>query len=789
MSGSQLLMVDLDIQMLGPFRVCVDGREVEETRWSRKKARVLVKLLALAPNRRLHREQLLEILWADAEPELALNNLHKAIHAARRALEPKLAQGSASRFLLTQDTYVALAGAPAVRIDLEEFEQRATAALKSRNSEELEAALLLYSGDLLEEDRYEDWALVPRERARLKYQQLLEAVARNYDLSADNRALEGWIRVLAANPANEEGHRRLMELYAGNGQRHLALNQYKICCEVLRQELDAVPDVATVRLYERILAGEVSTAPERVATTPSIAERAAIPEIVPSVQTASKRFRWNLALAGAIGLTIVMAALAWWLNSARHQQPASLAILPLRGIGSGNDMEYIADGITDGLINSISRIPGTRVLARATVFAYKSSRDSRAVGRELKVSAVVSGRVQKIGNSVEVGIELIDVGDGARLWARKYTVAAGDIASIQQLLNTELAGALKVKLTDKQRAEQSKPTTGDAEAYRLYLTGRHFWNQRTTAGFRKSIENYENAIRRDPNYALAYAGLADSYGLLGFSSGSPRDYFPKARDAATRALQLDESLAEAQTSLAMVSALYDWNWPTAEAQFRRAIEINPGYVTAHHWLGVHLSAMGRFADARQELERARNLDPLSPIVNLNYGYPDFFQRKYAAAGEIFMQALALNPGFAPAHKDLMALYEREGRLEDAAREAVEWLRLDGPPDLAARIERNSGSAGYKNTLRMWLAYYEAPLRSEYVSPMIPALLAAQSDNPERCFFWLDRAFEERSPQLVYLGVDPQFDSVARDPRFQQMLRRVGLPVTRVSPQLSSSSFQ
>ena len=319
------------------------------------------------------------------------------------------------------------------------------------------------------------------------------------------------------------------------------------------------------------------------------------------------------------------------------------------------------------------------------------------------------------------------------------------------------------------------PGLFDPEAHRLYLSGRSFWNLRTKAGFLKSIEYYQRAVDRDPRYALAYAGLADSYGLLGWESGIPSQYFPKARETAAKALELDESLAEAQTTLAMVSALYDWNWVAAEAQFRRAIELNAGYVTAHHWYGVHLGAMGRFNEAKRELSMAVSLDPLSPIVNLNLAYPALYQRHFDEAMDGLNKVVTLNASFAPTYKDRMAIYARQGNLDAATSEAISLLRLSDQAELAETVAAANRQGGSRKALESWLAFSERTSGGSYVSPMLPANLAVALGDRERSLRWLNRALEQRCPQLVYLAVDPQYDILRPDDRFQRLLERIGLP--------------
>jgi DNA-binding SARP family transcriptional activator/TolB-like protein len=771
--------MSLKLHLLGPFRAVVDGVELDTSKWPRKTARLLVKLLALAPGHKLHREQIAEILSPDADPEAAQNRLHKAIHAARAALEPGLVKVAQSRFILTQDTQVSLVS---VDLDVDRFELQANSALQSgggtRDTAVLHAALSLYTGDLLEEDLYEDWTTTHRERLRLSHQRLLGALSENYEATGDWKTLEIVQRLLAAYPADEEAHRRLMRFYARNGQRHLALDQFKQCSEALDQHMDAAPERATVELYESILDGSFAggaasqsnplvsePVPPQAGVTPSAS--AAKPAGVP---------RWILGFAAGLAVAAFASFLLLRRPSTEPvvRKPISLAVLPLRVMKPTTEVDAVADGLTEGLIHAASRLPGLRVMARTTAFAFKNRTDGWQIGKELNVTYVAWGSVDQQEGRIGVNLELVDVADGSRSWGRQYSVSRKDAADLQHLLNSELATALRFRGA----AEQDGNSGLDAETYQLYLTGRQFGNERTAASLQRSIEIYQKAIARNPRYARAYAGLADSYGLLGFEDGPPADHYPKAREAAAKALEIDPGLEEAQTSLAMVSALYDWNWTAAEAQFRRAIEMNPGYVTAHHWLGVHLAAMGRFDEAKMELAKAVALDPKSAIVALNYGYPDLYRRRYAEAEQSFQNALALSPSLPAAHQDLATLFGVQQKQSWAASEWVAWLRTEGPAGLAKRLQPLAERGDYSAVLRESLRAFEQPSGGTYLSPMIPAETAVRLDDRDRAFQWLERAFEQRCPQLVYLSVDPRYDSIRSDPRFVGLLRRIGLPVQR-----------
>jgi TolB-like protein len=476
------------------------------------------------------------------------------------------------------------------------------------------------------------------------------------------------------------------------------------------------------------------------------------------------------AAVAAVAALAALLALAW--NSVRSgDRIESLAVLPFTS-DQGASLDYLADGLTEGLINSLSQLRPLRVMARSTVFAYKDRAISpREAGQAIGVRAVLAGRVARRGRDLVVSIELVDTRDGAQLWAARYAFELGELNAAPVRLAFEVAAALSVK---PRGVDFARASTRDPRAYDAYLRGRWHWNQRTSAGYQKAIEYFEQASAVDPGYALAYAGLADAYGLLGWQSAPPRAYLPKARAMALRALSLDDRLAEGHTSLGMIKALYDWDWQGAEAEFRRAIELNPGYATAHHWLAVHLNGQGRHDEARAEFAQALALDPLSRIINANAGYPDHYQGRIEAAIVAYRKALDLDPGFATAHEDLSLALEQSGREAEAAAEVVRYLKAAGEPSLAERFERVSRERGYKPALQAWLDEVLRRANAAYVSPLQIAQLYLRTGNAPKALEWLERACDERSAGLVYLKTDPQYAPLRSDPRFPSLLARVGL---------------
>lgn len=382
----------LQINLLGEFRISIDGQPVDEALWTRRNSRSLVKLLAVARKHEMAREDILTTLWPELNGEQALNSLHKALHTARRVLEPNLKAGAASSFLITQDQKVALRAPGGLFVDALEFEQQARAALGTANPEQLRAALNRYTGGLLPEDRLEDWSAIFREQLSNLHQELLMTLSQAEDTRGDWRAaIDCLLEAVAIEPSNEQAHRELMRLYAATGSRHLALNQYRVLTDKLRRDLDAEPEPATVQLYSRILDGQISPAPAQVpAQVP-----AEVPAEVPATQGPQMATRrpWLLggvATAAALGLGVFSLR-----DKFRLSKPNSLAVLPFAVVGDPQ-LEYLGDGLSEGLIDSLSQIADLRVMARSTVFAYRGKgRSPREVGLAVGVGAVLTGQITK----------------------------------------------------------------------------------------------------------------------------------------------------------------------------------------------------------------------------------------------------------------------------------------------------------------------------------------------------------------------------------------------------------
>lgn len=778
---------NLEIHLLGPFRVIVDGSPVDDSRWGRRKSKTLLKLLAMQPLRQgirqMHREELIASLWPDLDATQGLNSFHKALHAARRALEPGLTAGGASRFLQTRDQLLQLVCTSGeVFVDVAEFEALASSESNAPLDQvRLEAALRVYSGDLLPEDLYEDWTAVRREQLRNLRDQLLLRLAELSEASGDNtRAIEVYRQLIASDPCNEAAHRGVMRLLAALGQRHLALEQFRLCRETLQRDLEVGPEPATLSLYEKLLAGAASPVPEIAPPAPAQTPTPASSPAMAPPQPASpgrKNLRW-LAACAVLLVSLATASFAFY----RYRNPAVmpaqfLAVMPLAiGVAGEADLEYMADGITESIINELSQLRQLRVMARTTVYRYRAKgMDPMAAAEEMKVQALLTGVITTRGDKILLAAELVSVPEGTRLWGNQYELTRTELISVQDRVASGVAAGLGLRLSsdDRDRLSPSHPT--DPEAYRLYLQARYFWNQRSKEGYLKSIELFQAAIARDASYARAYAGLADSYSFLGRDEAPTDEYMPKARAAAERALALDPKLPEAHATLAMMRNVYDWNFPDAERAFQRAIELDPGYATTRLYYGVFLAARGRLKESQEQLDQAAEIDPLSPIIALCRGYPASFAGRIDAAIQAAQRSLDISPAFPSALEDLMTYYERQGKLDAALQQAVLLLHARSQHELADEVQSAYRASGYQAALRTWFEAERRRAGQMHVSPLRIAILAMRCGDLDKAYEWLDKAIAARNAGLVYLTVDPKYARLRSDPRrFRAACDRIGL---------------
>ena len=507
------------------------------------------------------------------------------------------------------------------------------------------------------------------------------------------------------------------------------------------------------------------------------------------VRWTSRPGRWIVAGAGLSILLGIFAAfdlggLRGRLAGSGAPGPIrSLAVLPFENLSADPAEEYLVDGMTDEVITDLARLGGLTVISRTSVMTYKGAKKRLPeIGRELHVDAVIEGSVLKAGDRLRITAQLIAVPADKHLWAQSYERNSADILAMQDDVAADILrnvqGQLQLQAKPGIQAPIVSHRTESTEAYDAYLEGRYFWNQRTEAGFQKAIKYFNRAVEQDPNYAVAYAGLADTYVLLGEYGFVPaREAYGKAREAAAKALQLDETLAEAHCTLAAVKGDYDWDWPGAESEFGRAIELNPGYATAHQWHGELLSDLGRYPEATAEIQQAQQLDPLSPIINVIAG--DILMRagQNDLASDQLRQTIDLSPNFAPAHLRLGYVYLRKKAFAEAAAEFQKALTLTptSPKDMSA-LGNAYAREGKRADARKLLGELQQRSRQRYVSWCHIANIYAGLGETDQAFASLEKAYAERDPILVVdLKSNPLFDPLRSDPRFSALVRRVGLP--------------
>ena len=456
----------------------------------------------------------------------------------------------------------------------------------------------------------------------------------------------------------------------------------------------------------------------------------------------------------------------------------SLAVLPFENVSRDPENEYLSDGIPGSLINNLASVPRLRVIAQSTVFRYKGRQvDPQAVGRELNVRAVLTGRMMQSGGSLRIGTELVDVATGTQLWSSQFDRKPGDIFAIQDEISNEISEKLRLQLTRAEKKQLIKRHTEDAEAYRLYLQGRHHWNRWTEEGFYKAIGYFQRAVEKDPGYALAYAGLADSYVLLGWNSYlPPKDAFPKGRAAAMSALQLDPGVGEAHAPLAAVLWLYDWQWPEAHGEFKRSLALNRSYPTANHWYAEFVMTMGRQVDAIAKMKSSQELDPLSLIISVAIGWAFYMARRYDEAIEQLLRTVELDPHYPVTYWILGLLYRITDRHDLAITAGEKGVNLSGgSPLIRAALAHTYAISGRTNQANKVLNDLIALAKHKYVAPHFFAGIHIGLGDNERALEYLEKSFEEHSHWLIYLHIDPSMDALRGSPRFQDLLRRVGLP--------------
>jgi serine/threonine protein kinase/tetratricopeptide (TPR) repeat protein len=565
-------------------------------------------------------------------------------------------------------------------------------------------------------------------------------------------------------------------------KRYQTVTDFKLDLEQLRDE------VHTSTGERAIAHGRNNRAAETRAITQMTGARSQVETVAKSAAprasaiTEPRRTNWlkyaipAMLAAVSIGVIVYFSRASATINS--------VAILPFVNDTKDPSAEYLSDGLTESITNSLSQLPNLRVMSRNAAFRFKSpNMDPLEAGRNLNVGAVLTGRLVALDDRIVIKTELIKVADGSQLWGDEYNSNVTDILSVQDEVSRKISQSLRLRLSGEDEEKLAKRYTKDAEAFQLYLKGRYFWNKRNEEGFRNGIEYFKRAEEKDPTFALAFSGLADSYALLcDIGVAKPIEEMPKAKAAAQKAVDADPTLAEAYTSRAFVRLAYDWDWLGAESDFQQALKLNPKYPTAHQWYASYLMQMGKFNRAKAEIEEAHNLDPLSPIITANHGLYSYYERKYDDAIAIYKQGLKADPDFWVARHYLALAYVQKAMYNEAIAELRGLIKAPatGPiPDKVIETEMEAssslgfayGRAGKTAEARDILAKLTSLSQRRYISGIYFAIVYAGLKDNERTVHYLNDAFQSRQPGLVLIRIDPTFDWLRSDPKFVELTRR------------------
>jgi serine/threonine protein kinase/tetratricopeptide (TPR) repeat protein len=482
----------------------------------------------------------------------------------------------------------------------------------------------------------------------------------------------------------------------------------------------------------------------------------------------------GLIAVGIVAVLVVAGVVYFSSNAGKASEIDSVAILPLATDSNDQNAQFLSDGITDSLIDSLSQIPHLRVMSRSSVFHYKGREiDPEAVGRELKVKAVLTGRLMQHGDNLFVSTELVNASDNSHIWGGDYNRKVSDVLSLQEELAHMISGKLRINLSNDQKQKLARQITSNPEAYQAYVKGRYYADKWTGEGWNQAIQFFRQAIDKDPSYASAYAGMAEAYTMLAFNSYLPaNEAFPNAMAAATRAVDLDDGLAEAHASMGLVS-LMTWDWARADQELRRAIELNSNLSDAHEYRSWYLAAVGKLPEAVREGELAQDLDPLSISANTGLDTLYYLQRDYDKSLAQCLKALEIRPDAGTVHYDLFDIYSAKSMHDQAIDELEHGISSDGGPKEAASIDQSFKQNGYAGALRKAIEITSNSSVEDY-DPYLAAKGYILLGDKEQAFVWLNKAAEAHS-QILFIESDPYWDSIRSDPRYAELLRRMGLP--------------
>ena len=505
----------------------------------------------------------------------------------------------------------------------------------------------------------------------------------------------------------------------------------------------------------------------------------AVPVALPPQRRGFHRHRLLLQVAlvaipvVALGVTLFSSKVV---NRADHERIDSLLVLPLKNLSGDPEQDYFADGMTDALNARLAGVSALRVISQTSSLVYRGTHKPLSqIARELHVNGIVEGSVLRSGDRVRINVQLVQPATERRIWGQIYEHDVQDVLVLQSEVTRAIVNEIQAKLTPREKQRLASVHASHPDAHVAYAKGRFFWNKRTDEGLRKAVDYFGQAIEKDPAYALAYVGLADSWvPRAWYAYLPPKEAFPHARNAITKALELDPDLAEAHTTLAFIKLYYEWDWAAADREFLRAIELNPNYANAHHWYGEYLSLVGRHNLAIREAERARELDPLSSIINTWVGSRYFFARRYDTAVEQYRNVVELDPGFVPVHLALGQSYVQKQMFPEGIRELEKAVDLSGgSPVYLASLAHAYGVTGRKRDTSRVIDQLQNLAGQRYVAAYDMALAWLGLGDHDRALASLETSVDDRSPRLLFLSVEPRFDPLRSNARFQALVRRVG----------------
>ena len=527
---------------------------------------------------------------------------------------------------------------------------------------------------------------------------------------------------------------------------------------------------ATAILHDTFGPGEAETRAQ-IHTTD---QTAVLPSGISEIQV-SKSFDKRLLVAPLALALIVIGGFVGYRYFSATKQIESIAVMPFVNESGNADVEYLSDGMTESLISSLTKLPNLNVKARSSVFRYKGKEtDAKKIGDELNVQTILNGRVAQRGDQLTLSLELVDAATENAIWSQQYSRKQSDLVSLQSEIARDVSSKLKSKLSGTDVAKVEKSYTVNPDAYQFYLKGRFQWNKRTGEALKQAVEFFDQAIAEDPNYALAYSGLAEAYVLFpNFSVAAPTDCMPKAKAAALKAIELDDSLAEAHAALGIYLSAYSWNQAAAEKEFRRAIELNPTYPTAHQQFSNYcLLSMGRFDDALAEAKHAEKLDPFSPVISADVAWPLYFARRYDEAITQLKGSLVLDANFAVTRRYLGTIYDTRGMYNEAIAEYRKSPGLDDDPYLRAMLARSLAKAGQRAEALRIVDEIVSESAARYVPANAVALAFAALDDKDKAFVWLEKDVAQRASRSAQYSVNPIWDDLRDDPRFAALVKKI-----------------